>query len=103
MHQSSALTYNKTENNIKRGDFVSFHRLSHIPIGTTATVTALHSGSSIRRRLLDIGLTEGARVTCLYAAPSGDPRAYLIRSAVIALRSEEAETIEVKKEDSAWA
>ena len=39
---------------------------------------------------MDLGLTHGARVRCLFAAPGGDPRAYRIRGAVIALRSEDA-------------
>ena len=44
----------------------------------------------ITTRLMDLGLTRGARVRCLFAAPSGEPRAYLIRGAVIALRREDA-------------
>ena len=72
------------------------NRLHHIPIGKTARVSALHAEGSIRHRLLDIGLTRNAKVTCLFQSPSGDPRAYLIRGAIIALRSEEAEKIEVK-------
>ncbi len=43
-----------------------------------------------RGRLMDLGLTPGARVTCLFSAPSGDPRAYLIRGSAIALRREDA-------------
>ena len=42
---------------------------------------------------MDLGLTHGARVRCLFAAPGGDPRAYRIRGAVIALRSEDAELV----------
>ena len=44
----------------------------------------------VRRRLMDLGLTPGARVTCLFSAPSGDPRAYMVRGSVIALRREDA-------------
>ncbi len=77
---------------------MNHNTLTHIPIGATAFVVALYADGNIRRRLLDIGLTEGAAVTCLYAGPAGDPRAYLIRQAVIALRSEEADQIEVKPE-----
>ena len=42
------------------------------------------------RKTLCLALTHGARVRCLFAAPGGDPRAYRIRGAVIALRSEDA-------------
>ena len=44
----------------------------------------------VRRRLMDLGLTPGARVACLFSAPSGDPRAYMVRGSVIALRREDA-------------
>jgi len=45
----------------------------------------------------DIGLIDGTRVECLGKAISGDPAAYLIRGAVIALRSEDAAKIAVSK------
>lgn len=42
-------------------------------------------------------LIDGTRVECLGKAISGDPAAYLIRGAVIALRSEDAAKIAVSK------
>lgn len=45
---------------------------------------------AMRRRLLDIGLIPGTRVTCTAVSPAGDPAAYLIRGAVIALRGRDA-------------
>ena len=45
---------------------------------------------ALRRRLLDIGLIPGTRVTCTAVSPAGDPAAYLIRGAVIALRGRDA-------------
>ncbi len=74
--------------------------LHNIPVGSTAYIKKLYTDAGLRRRLLDIGLTQGAKVTCLYMSPSGDPRAYLIRGAVIALRSEEASQIEVSHEQN---
>ncbi|NLG52559.1 MAG: ferrous iron transport protein A [Clostridiales bacterium] len=61
--------------------------------GQAARVKALLSKGSIRRRLLDMGLTEGTRVECLQKSPAGDPTAYLIRGAVIALRTEDSSKI----------
>ena len=74
---------------------MTYLNLSHIPVGSSAQVQKLHAKGSIRRRLLDMGLTKGATVSCLYQSPFGDPRAYLIRGAVVALRFEEASRIEV--------
>lgn len=70
--------------------------LYHVPIGQRVRIKALKLNGSIRRRLLDIGLTEGAETVCLYQSPSGDPKAYFIRGAVIALRAEDAERIGVE-------
>lgn len=74
---------------------MSNFNLYHVPIGDTVIINGLTADGAIRRRLLDIGLTEGAQATCLYQSPSGDPKAYLIRGAVIALRSEDASRIQV--------
>ncbi len=64
--------------------------------GTRCRVTGLFIDGVMRRRLYDIGLIEGTDVLCLNRSPSGDPAAYLIRGAVIALRDEEASRISVE-------
>lgn len=61
--------------------------------GQTAKIKAIVSTGGIRRRLQDIGLIEGTEVECLQKSPAGDPIAYLIRGAVIALRSEDSSKI----------
>ncbi|HIW74696.1 MAG TPA: ferrous iron transport protein A [Firmicutes bacterium] len=70
--------------------------LNRIRRGETARVRALNSTGSMRRRLLDIGLVEGTSVECLQRSPAGDPVAYLIRGAVIALRAEDSSHILVE-------
>lgn len=62
--------------------------LADVKPGQRATVCALRSTGSMRRRLLDIGLIECTDVECLGTSPGGDPSAFLIRGAVIAIRSE---------------
>ncbi|MGE4548742.1 MAG: ferrous iron transport protein A [Intestinibacillus sp.] len=69
--------------------------LEQIAVGSSARVQALHTTGSIRRRLLDLGMIPGTRVECLQKSPAGDPTAYLIRGAVIALRCEDSATIQV--------
>ena len=64
--------------------------LTNLKVGQRARVTALHSGGSMRRRLQDIGLIAGTEVECVQKSPAGDPVAYLIRGALIALRSEDS-------------
>lgn len=70
--------------------------LDHVAEGNTVKVAKLLSSGNMRRRLLDIGLIEGTDVKCLQKSPAGDPVAYLIRGAVIALRSEDSQNILVE-------
>lgn len=64
--------------------------------GTTVCVRQLNTTGSMRRRLRDIGIIEDTKIKCLQRSPSGDPTAYLIRGAVIALRKEDSAGIIVK-------
>lgn len=68
-------------------------KLSDLKQGQKAKVRELKSTGNIRRRLLDIGLVEGTEVECLHKSPTGDPTAFLIRGAVIAIRSEDSSNI----------
>ncbi len=70
--------------------------LNGIQEGQSARVSCLLSTGSMRRRLQDIGLIEGTNITCLQKSPTGDPVAYLIRGAVIALRSEDSSQVVVQ-------
>lgn len=67
--------------------------LNELNAGQTARVKKLLLTGSMRRRLQDIGLIEGTEVECLQKSPGGDPVAYLIRGAVIALRSEDSSKV----------
>lgn len=67
--------------------------LSSLGVGQSARVIGLLSEGSIRRRLQDIGVISGTRIDCVMKSPYGDPTAYLIRGAIIALRREDAEKI----------
>ena len=62
-------------------------------LGQRGTVSQLLSDTSMRRRLQDIGLIEGTKVECIQKSPSGDPIAFLIRGAVIALRTEDSSSV----------
>jgi len=70
--------------------------LNELPIGSTAVVKGLDLDGPIRRRILDLGLIYNTNVKSLGESPSGDPIAYEIRGATIALRSEESSKILVE-------
>lgn len=65
-------------------------QLYYLNDGASGQVTRIELTGGIRRRLQDIGLIRGTRIKCLMHSPSGDPAAYLIRGAVIALRSDDS-------------
>lgn len=67
--------------------------LSDMRPGQHAVVSDLQSTGSMRRRLLDMGLIKNTVVECLGRSPGGDPSAFLIRGAVIAIRSEDCKDI----------
>ena len=71
--------------------------LSSLTPGECATVEGINANSTMHRRLLDIGLVRGTQVQCIGTAPCGDPSAYLIRGAVIAIRSEDADSVLIKR------
>jgi DtxR family Mn-dependent transcriptional regulator len=49
-----------------------------------------------RRRMMDLGILPGTTIEVEMASPSGDPTAYKIRGALIALRKEQAQLIQVE-------
>ena len=67
--------------------------LNELKVGQRGTVSQLLSDTSMRRRLQDIGLIEGTKVECIQKSPSGDPIAFLIRGAVISLRTEDSSSV----------
>lgn len=71
--------------------------LNDLVPGQRAKVLRLDVAGGMRRRLLDLGLVENTAVECLGRSPGGDPAAYLIRGAVIALRDSDSRDILVQR------
>ena len=70
--------------------------------GESATVgEILHTGD-MRRRLQDIGLIRGTSVECVGRSPMGDPAAFRIRGAVIALRDSDTALIGITRPVALW-
>lgn len=61
--------------------------------GERGMVRRIALDGEMRRRLQDIGLICGTPVECIGRSPLGDPSAYRIRGAVIALRASDARRI----------
>lgn len=71
--------------------------LFNIEPGQQAIVESIQTEGAMGRRLMDLGLTEGTRVVCVGRSPGGDPAAFLIRGAVIAIRSEDCAGVRVRR------
>ena len=67
--------------------------LSCLRVGECGAVVKITSGINMRRRLLDVGMSPGTRILCVGKSPFGDPRAYLVRGCVIAIRNKDADSV----------
>ena len=70
--------------------------LRDIPVGSSCTVKALHGTGAVKRRIMDMGLTKGAKVTVVKVAPLGDPLQLNVRGYDLSIRKDEAENVEVE-------
>lgn len=67
--------------------------LFDLNIGQKCKILKIFVDDSLKRRLIDIGLTPESTVSCVGQSPLGDPKAFLIGGAIIALRKEICEKI----------
>ena len=72
--------------------------LDALPFGERAMIDRIGRGSGMARRLADLGFCPGVSVRCVLTSPLGDPRAYEIRGAVIALRQSDAKEVWIRNE-----
>jgi ferrous iron transport protein A len=77
-------------------DFMKNCKLSELEQGTRAKVLDINPYRAIGERLRCLGLVKGTEVTCLQKSPLGDPTAFLIRGAVIAIRNEDSSCVQVE-------
>jgi Fe2+ transport system protein FeoA len=69
--------------------------LAGLSLGASAVIRRVGSGRSVARRLMELGLVPGTRVTLLRVAPFGDPLELRVRNYALSIRRSEALTIEV--------
>jgi DtxR family Mn-dependent transcriptional regulator len=76
----------------------SMQRLSALEPGEQARVTGFSANclGPERRRMLDLGIVPGTEVVAEMRSPAGDPTAYRIRGALVALRRAQADLIQVE-------
>lgn len=72
--------------------------LSEFAAGESGTITAVSGDGKIRRRLFDMGVTPGAKLTMRKKAPLGDPIEITLRGYELTLRKSEAACVEAEIE-----
>jgi Fe2+ transport system protein FeoA len=72
--------------------------LNDLHVGQKAKVIKVNGVGKVRRRLLDMGLTPGAKLYLRKKAPLGDPIEITIRNYELTLRKSEALFIEIEVE-----
>ncbi len=69
--------------------------LYELPLNTVGVIDRLDCKGNIRRRMLDLGLVRGTKITPVFRSPSGDPTAFEIRKTLISIRKEDSELIQL--------
>ena len=77
-------------------------KMNELGTGEVAIVTHINLTGEIRRRLFDLGLIKGTKIECVMKSRCGNPIAYRIRGALIALRNIDTDKIKVRKEVERW-
>lgn len=70
--------------------------LKEVGIGESAVVVRIHGEGAIKRRIMDMGITKGVKITVRKLAPLGDPIEMTVRGYELSLRKADAELIEVE-------
>lgn len=71
-------------------------QLGDMAVGDVAAVVNVSGEGKLRKRLLDLGLTKGVRVTLVRKAPLGDPIEIELRGFRLSLRKTEASIVELE-------
>ena len=73
--------------------------LNDVKVGSSAVVSELGSLGTLRRRLIDMGITPGVRIYVRKVAPLGDPIEIRLRGYDLSIRRTEAINIFINERD----
>lgn len=73
--------------------------LNELKIGESAVITAVGGEGALRCHLLDMGIIPKTKVMVRKVAPMGDPIEIHLRGYELTLRLDDAQKIEIAKED----
>ncbi len=70
--------------------------LAALPLGDSAIVSRVRGERGVVRRLLEVGLVPGTKVTLRRVAPLGDPIELKVRNFALSIRRSEALGIDIE-------
>jgi len=70
-------------------------KLSELLPGEKGVIVRIIGPTTLRRRLMDMGLVRGTEIEVLRKAPLGDPIEFLVRGYYLSLRKEECDHVYV--------
>ena len=73
--------------------------LDQLSVGSRGRVVSIYGEGPVRRRLMDMGITQNVSIQVHKLAPLGDPIEITLRGYELSLRKEEAALILVEKEE----
>lgn len=71
-------------------------QLSQLAVGEKGKVSGITAEGTVRRRILEMGLTKGTEVSIKSVAPMGDPISVLVKGYQLSLRKKEASGVLVE-------
>jgi ferrous iron transport protein A len=69
---------------------------AELAVGEVGRVTQVAGSDEVTRRILEMGVTPGAKIRRLGAAPLGDPLEFELRGYRLSLRRSEAQHVELE-------
>lgn len=77
--------------------------LNNLNIDEEAIVLENNVDSSNKQNLINLGVGKGSKIKCLYVGPFRDPKAYMIKNVILAIRDEDSKKIMiVRKENGSY-
>ena len=70
--------------------------LREVAVGQSVKVVKLEGEGAVKRRIMDMGITKGARIEVRKVAPLGDPIEVTVRGYELSVRKADAENIIVE-------
>ena len=73
--------------------------LNKLKINQSGTIVNIDNKSKLKRRFEDLGIIKDEKISCELESIFKDPKAYLIKGCLIAIRNEDSKHIRVKVND----